>query len=35
MKARCGIALCVMLSMALGRIKEKNEELMCSLVKTA
>ena len=35
MKARCGIALCVMLSMALGILKEKNEELMCSLIKTA
>jgi hypothetical protein len=35
MKARCGIALCVMLSMALGRIKEKKEDLIRSLVKRA
>jgi len=35
MKARCGIALCVMLSMAAGRIKENNKDLIRSLVKTA
>ncbi|MFT9486885.1 MAG: transposase, partial [Tepidibacillus sp.] len=32
MKLRCGLALCVMLAMALGRIKEKQEEKMRSLV---
>jgi hypothetical protein len=35
MKLRIGIALCVMLSMALGRIKEKQKHLMRSLVKCA
>jgi len=35
MKIRCGIALCVMLSMALGRIKENRKDLMRSLVKSA
>jgi hypothetical protein len=35
MKVRVGIALCVMISMALGRIKEKRKDLMRSLVKTA
>jgi len=35
MKLRCGIALCVMLAMALGRIRENQKELMRSLVKTA
>jgi len=34
-KTRCGIALCVMLAMALGRIREKQKELMRSLVKAA
>lgn len=35
MKVRCGIALCVMLAMAVGRIKEKQEDKMRSLVKSA
>ena len=35
MSIRCGIALCVMLAMAVGRIKEKRQDLMRSLVKTA
>ncbi len=33
MKMRCGLALCVMLAMALGRIKENQAEKMRSLVK--
>jgi hypothetical protein len=32
MRLRCSIALCVMLAMALGRIREKQEEKMRSLV---
>jgi len=32
MKLRCGLALCVMLVMALGRIKENQAEKMRSLV---
>ena len=32
MKLRCGLALCVMLAMAVGRIKEKQGEKMRSLV---
>ena len=32
MELRCGIALCVMLAMALGRIREKQKEKMRSLV---
>ena len=35
MTARCGIALCVMLAMAVGRIKEKQVDKMRSLVKSA
>ncbi|MEX1028410.1 MAG: DDE transposase, partial [Paenibacillaceae bacterium] len=35
MKMRCGLALCVMLAMALGRIKEKQPEKMRSLVASA
>jgi len=35
MKARCGIALCVMLAMAVGRIKEGQADKMRSLVKSA
>lgn len=35
MKVRCGIALCVMLAMAVGRIKEKQMDKMRSLVKSA
>ncbi len=34
MEIRVGLALCVMLAMAVGRIKEKHEELMRSLVKS-
>ena len=33
MKLRVTLALCVMLAMALGRIREKQKELMRSLVK--
>ena len=33
MKLRVSLAMCVMLAMALGRIKEKQQELMRSLVK--
>jgi hypothetical protein len=32
MKLKCGLALCVMLAMAVGRIKEKQREKMRSLV---
>ncbi len=35
MKLRCGLALCVMLAMALGRIKEKQQENLRSLVRAA
>ena len=35
MKVRCGIALCVMLAMALGRAKQNQFDLMRSLVRTA
>ncbi|KFD40737.1 hypothetical protein DK28_0201140 [Peptococcaceae bacterium SCADC1_2_3] len=35
MKLRCGLALCVMLAMAVGRIKEKQGEKMRSLVAAA
>lgn len=35
MKIKCGIALCVMLAMALGRIKEKQKDKLRSLVKSA
>ncbi|WP_432203831.1 hypothetical protein [Thermoanaerobacter uzonensis] len=35
MKTRVGIALCVMLAMAVGRIKEKQADKMRSLVKSA
>lgn len=35
MKVRCGIALCVMLAMAVGRVKEKQVKKMRSLVKSA
>ena len=35
MKLRCGLALCVMLAMALGRIKEKQADKMRSLVWSA
>jgi hypothetical protein len=35
MNARCGLSLCIMLSMALGRIKENQDDLIRSLVKSA
>jgi len=35
MKFQCGIAMCVMLTMALGRIKQNQLKLMRSLVRTA
>ncbi|CCQ95167.1 hypothetical protein CULT_2320016 [[Clostridium] ultunense Esp] len=35
MKMRTGLALCVMLAMSLGRIKEKEAQNMRSLVKSA
>lgn len=34
MEVRCGIAMCVMLALAIGHIKEEKPELMRSLVKT-
>lgn len=35
MEVRCGLALCVMLAMAVGRVRQKKPELMCSLVVSA
>ena len=35
MQFRCSLALCIMLAMAIGRVKEKQPDLMRSLVKTA
>lgn len=35
MEVKCGIALCIMLAMAVGRIKEKRRDKMRSLVKSA
>lgn len=35
MTVRCGIALCVMLAMAVGRIKEKQADKMRSLIRSA
>lgn len=35
MKVRCALSLCVMLGMALGRIKQNKQELMRSLVRAA
>jgi len=35
MTVRCGIALYVMLAMAVGRIKEKQQDKIRSLVKSA
>lgn len=35
MKIKCGMALCVMLAMAVGRIKENQADKMRSLVKNA
>jgi hypothetical protein len=34
MEVRVGLALCVMMAMAVGRIKEQHQELMRSLVKS-
>jgi hypothetical protein len=34
MEVRVGLALCVMLAMAVGRMKEGRQELMGSLVKS-
>jgi hypothetical protein len=34
MEVRCGLAMCVMLALAIGHIREKKPELMRSLVKT-
>lgn len=35
MKTRCGLALCVMLAMAVGRVKEKQQDQLRSLVAAA
>lgn len=35
MRTRCGLTLCIMIALAVGRIKQKNPELMRSLVKAA
>jgi len=35
MTVRCGIALCIMLAMVVGRIKEKQMDKMRSLVRSA
>ena len=35
MQTKCGLALCVMLAMAVGRIKEKQQEKMRSLISAA
>ena len=35
MRLRVGLAMVVMLAMALGRIREKRKELMCSLLQVA
>lgn len=35
MKTRCGLSLCVMLAMAVGRVKEKQQEKMHSLLAAA
>jgi hypothetical protein len=35
MRLRCSLALCVMLAMALGRIRENQKPLMRSLIRTA
>jgi len=35
MQFRCSLALCIMLALAVGRVKEKQPDLMRSLVKTA
>ena len=34
MEIRVGLALCVMLAMAVGRIKEQRQDLMRSLVRS-
>jgi hypothetical protein len=35
MRLRCTMPLCVMLTMALGRVKEKRRDLLRSLVRAA
>lgn len=35
MELRCGLALCVMLSIAIGRLRQAQPELMRSLTKVA
>jgi len=35
MELRCSLALCIMLAMALGRVKEKQKDYMRSLVRAA
>jgi hypothetical protein len=35
MEIRVGLALCVMLAMAVGRIKEQRQDLMRSLVRSS
>ena len=35
MKLRCSLAMCIMLAMALGRVKEKQKDYMRSLVRAA
>jgi hypothetical protein len=35
MRLRCSLALCIMLAMAIGMVKEKKPYLMRSLVRTA
>ena len=35
MKLRCSLAMCIMLAMALGRVKEKQKGYMRSLVRAA
>jgi hypothetical protein len=35
MEVRCGLALCIMLAMAVGRIRQKRPDLMRSMVTSA
>jgi len=35
MRIRCSLAICVMLDMAVGRVKEKRPDLLRSLVQSA
>ncbi len=35
MKLRCSLAMCIILAMALGRVKEKQKDYMRSLVRAA